>query len=79
MLAQRKADAAAHSSQGAVVQALLAVKASGDIPGIHGRLGMCASFAGSCREMAADLHNAANLLCTCMTASRTGHLRITGT
>ena len=41
VLAQRKADASAQSSQSAVVQALLAAKAAGDIPGIHGRLGEC--------------------------------------
>lgn len=40
VLAQRKADASAQSTQSAVVQALLAARSSGDIPGIHGRLGM---------------------------------------
>lgn len=39
MLAQRRADASAQNSQSEVVQALLAAKAAGDIPGIHGRLG----------------------------------------
>ena len=39
VLAQRKADASARSSQSAVVQALLAARSSGEIPGIHGRLG----------------------------------------
>ncbi|KAK9829009.1 hypothetical protein WJX72_003379 [[Myrmecia] bisecta] len=36
---QRRADASAQSSQGAVVKALLAAKAAGQLPGIHGRLG----------------------------------------
>ena len=36
---QRRAEAASQNSQGAVVKALLAAKASGQIPGIHGRLG----------------------------------------
>ena len=39
VLAQRRADASAQSSHSAVVQALLAAKAAGEIPGIHGRLG----------------------------------------
>jgi len=39
VLAQRKADASAQSSQSAVVQALLAAKSAGEIPGIYGRLG----------------------------------------
>ena len=39
VLAQRKADASTQSSQSAVVQALLAAKSAGEIPGIHGRLG----------------------------------------
>ena len=38
--AQRRSDAAAQSSQGGVVKALLAVRASGEIAGIHGRLGV---------------------------------------
>ncbi len=54
-LAQRRADAAAHSSRGAVAQALLAAKALGEIPGIHGRLGMRAKPAGGCHRLAADL------------------------
>ncbi len=37
---QRRTEASSLSSQGAVVKALLAAKASGDIPGIHGRLGV---------------------------------------
>jgi hypothetical protein len=38
-LAQRRADASAASSRGAVTSALLAAKASGALPGIRGRLG----------------------------------------
>ena len=59
VLAQRRADASARSSQSAVVQALLAARASGDIPGIHGRLGRQAfphlrffNRAHSCRALA---------------------------
>ncbi|CAK0785709.1 hypothetical protein CVIRNUC_008920 [Coccomyxa viridis] len=44
VLAQRRADASARSSQSAVVQALLAARASGEIPGIHGRLGDLAAI-----------------------------------
>ena len=36
---QRRADSQAQTSQGAVVKALMAAKASKDIPGILGRLG----------------------------------------
>ena len=36
---QRRADSQAQTSQGAVVKALLAAKASKEIPGILGRLG----------------------------------------
>ena len=39
VLAQRRADASAQSTHSAVVQALLAAKAAGEIPAIHGRLG----------------------------------------
>jgi hypothetical protein len=38
-LEQRRQDTSSQKSQGAVAQALMAAKASGDIPGIHGRLG----------------------------------------
>jgi structural maintenance of chromosome 4 len=34
-----KADSSSAASQSAVVQALLAARASGDIPGVYGRLG----------------------------------------
>jgi chromosome segregation ATPase len=37
--AQRRSEAAAQSSQGGVVKALLAARAGGEIEGIHGRLG----------------------------------------
>ena len=36
---QRRGEMSQQSSQGAVVKALLAAKASGQISGIHGRLG----------------------------------------
>lgn len=38
--AQRRSEAAAQSSQGGVVKALLAARAAGEIAGIHGRLGV---------------------------------------
>ncbi len=37
--AQRRSEAAAQSSQGGVVKALLAARAAGEIDSIHGRLG----------------------------------------
>ena len=39
VLAQQRAESSAASAQGAVVAALMAARASGAIPGIHGRLG----------------------------------------
>lgn len=36
---QRRATANSQSTAGAVVKALLAAKAAGELPGIHGRLG----------------------------------------
>ncbi len=38
-LEQRRQDTSSQKSQGAVSQALMAAKASGEIPGIYGRLG----------------------------------------
>ena len=49
---QRRAEAASQNSQGAVVKALLAAKGSGQIPGIHGRLGMSFLTASSCKREA---------------------------
>lgn len=45
---QRRAEAASQNSQGAVVKALLAAKASGQISGIHGRLGMASHMPCPC-------------------------------
>lgn len=45
---QRRAEAASQNSQGAVVKALLAAKASGQISGIHGRLGAAAHMPFPC-------------------------------
>lgn len=45
---QRRATANMQSSAGAVVKALLAAKASGDLPGVYGRLGaLNQSYTGS--------------------------------
>ena len=41
---QRRSDSNAQRSQGAVVQALMAAKSSGEIPGIYGRLGEASRF-----------------------------------
>jgi hypothetical protein len=45
VLAQRKAEASAQSSQSAVVRALLTAKSRGEVRGIHGRLGACTACA----------------------------------
>ena len=58
--AQRRSEAAAQSSQGGVVKALLAARASGEIAGIHGRLGapahrLASSLPSNCKYLAPDL------------------------
>ena len=58
--AQRRSEAAAQSSQGGVVKALLAARASGEIAGIHGRLGvpahrLASSLPSNCKFLAPGL------------------------
>ena len=50
----RRGDLSAQASQGAVVKALLAAKAKGNIPGIHGRLGVRLPACTSAQAIVAD-------------------------
>lgn len=61
---QRRAEATARTSQSAVVAALLAAKAQGQISGIHGRLGTSMSWVlfGCCTYMSRVLSTCCNPL-----------------